>query len=86
MLISKRRPPRGPVRSWMVYEVTATAALLAVDLAARAAGREAAPAGEEGWDEVHGAALESFPASDPPPWGALRAGPPAGDRHEHSER
>ena len=30
--------------------------------------------------EVHDAALESFPASDAPSWGALRVGPPVGDR------
>jgi len=28
-------------------------------------------------DEVHDAALESFPASDAPSWSALRIGPPA---------
>jgi len=30
-------------------------------------------------DAVHDAALESFPASDAPSWGALRVGPPAVD-------
>jgi hypothetical protein len=30
-------------------------------------------------DAVYDAALESFPASDAPSWGALRVGPPALD-------
>ena len=40
---------------------------------------EAAPAAERERDAVYDAALESFPASDAPSWGALRVGPPALD-------
>ena len=29
------------------------------------------------WDAVHDAALDSFPASDPPSWSPLRAGAPS---------
>jgi len=31
------------------------------------------------FDEVHDAALESFPASDPPSWSPIRVGVPATD-------
>jgi hypothetical protein len=34
---------------------------------------------EEGWDDVGDASMDSFPASDPPPWMGMRiGGPPRG--------
>jgi hypothetical protein len=59
------------------YEATVTAALLAVDLAARAEHPAPTPAAKRDWDAVHDAALDSFPASDAPSWSPLRIGPPA---------
>jgi hypothetical protein len=32
--------------------------------------------GEEGWDDVGDASMDSFPASDPPPWMGMRVGGP----------
>ena len=32
---------------------------------------------EEGWDDVGDASMDSFPASDPPPWMGMRIGGPA---------
>ena len=32
---------------------------------------------EEGWDDVCDASMDSFPASDPPPWMGMRIGGPA---------
>ena len=57
------------------------AALIALDLTVRTESEDDTRTDERDWDEVHDAALESFPASDAPPWGALRVGPPAGDRY-----
>ena len=57
------------------YEATVTAALLAVDLVTRAEQAATTPAMRD-WDEVHDAALDSFPASDAPSWSPLRVGPP----------
>lgn len=31
---------------------------------------------EEGWDDVGDASMDSFPASDPPPWMGMRIGGP----------
>jgi len=31
---------------------------------------------EEGWDDVCDASMDSFPASDPPPWMGMRIGGP----------
>ncbi|AHG92815.1 hypothetical protein J421_5280 (plasmid) [Gemmatirosa kalamazoonensis] len=53
-----------------------TAALRAVDLATRAEQPASTPATRDR-DEVHDAALDSFPASDAPSWSPLRIGPPA---------
>ena len=74
---STRREPIGP---YTPYEETAMAALLAVDLTVRTGSQDDTRSDEHDWDEVHDAALESFPASDAPSWGALRVGPPVSDR------
>ena len=68
---------RAPTRRPLPYEVTVTAALLAVDLAARAERPAPTSAPKREWDAVHDAALDSFPASDAPSWSPLRVGPPS---------
>ena len=43
--------------------------------------------GEEDWDDVSDASMDSFPASDPPPWMGMRiGGPPRRVASEASER
>ena len=79
-MITRHRTRRAPFHALTPHEETVTAALAAVDLVVHAERRAAARAAEPDWDEVHDAALESFPASDAPSWGALRVGPPASDR------
>ena len=42
---------------------------------------------EEGWDNVCDASMDSFPASDPPPWMGMRiGGPPRRSASEASGR
>ena len=74
---TRTRTWRAPPRRLLPYEATVTAALLAVNLAAHAERPESAAAPERDRDEVHDAALDSFPASDSPSWSPLRIGPPA---------
>ena len=47
-----------------------------VERMSRRDGRTSMSLAEHEWDAVHDAALESFPASDPPSWSALRVGAP----------
>lgn len=79
-MYTKKRKWRTPARRLLPYEATVTAALIALELAVRAERPEPTPAAEHETDAVHDAALESFPASDAPPWSPLRVGPPASDR------
>ncbi len=48
----------------------------AADETSRDARHASTPPADHDWDAVHDAALESFPASDPPSWSSLRAGSP----------
>jgi hypothetical protein len=79
-MITQTNTRRGPIGPYTPYEETVMAALLAVDLTVRTESEDDTRTDEDDWDEVHDAALESFPASDAPSWGALRVGPPVGDR------
>jgi hypothetical protein len=79
-MITRHSNRRGPIGPYTPDEETVMAALLAVDLTVRTESRDDTRTDEHDWDEVHDAALESFPASDAPSWGALRVGPPVGDR------
>jgi hypothetical protein len=79
-MITRTSTRRGPIGPYTPDEETVMAALLAVDLTVHTERQDDTQADERDWDEVHDAALESFPASDAPSWGALRVGPPVGDR------
>ena len=74
---TRRDPSRLPVRP---PDATPALARAASTQGHRPRPTEDAAAGDERPDRVYEASVDSFPASDPPSWGALRVGDPSRTR------